>query len=308
MTVTLTGLTAAYESDGVTPLTPNLEHKSGNTYIYHVGTMAPNSSLATFTLALNATGAIGSEAKVTLSTENLTDNPALYAVYSVSRTIRGAEFTTSFSSPASNLALGLNQTTTFNFTYAEGLVKDAVVYLNGLALNGTDDRMTDNGDGTYTFHPTDENVCTYSLSLKSSTRFGAGTVTLSADEYEPKVTTINRGATFNIPANALYFRNEAGNSNPTNFNQNSTYVYLNNSTTYAYKSRSLSNNNYYNASQMAVNPSDFAIVNDDATVYFIYRYEGWWSNTDYYATAKLSELLEASTNNRLTLRFSTTKP
>lgn len=307
MTVELIGLTPQYEEDGETPVTRNLQHSSGNKYIYYVGTGTPTSDMASVTLALTATGPVGSTAIVNLSTENITENPNLYVPASVSTTIRGPEFTNLTFSP-STLALGLNQTTTFSFTYAEGLVVPIIIYFDGLTLNGSDSRMTDNGDGTWTFTPTSTDTRTYSISLKSTTRFTAGTVTLEQEDYSTANATVNRSTSFTIPASAIYIRG-TGTGDPTNFTtgNSGTYVYLNYTTAYSYVARSRYSSSYLNSSSQTVSLSNFTITNDDSTVYFIYRY-GNRNYTYYYATSTLSELLDATSSNRVTLHFSTTQP
>lgn len=306
MRVTLIGFTPQYEDDGYggqQPVTSGLTHESGNTYLY---TVYPSTS-GTVELALKITGAVGSTASVTLSTTNITENPGLYAEESLSGTIQEATFT-NLSFGTSPLPAGLNKTSTFNFTYG-GPVEPVTVSFTNLTLNSltvSGMTVTDNGNGTYTLTPTNTNTTTYSFTVKSTTRFSAGTVTLSAEDYATVSRTVNRS--FTIPANALYFRNEAGTGNPSNL-QNGTVVYLSNSTTYStsdYQASTNRNNNYYNNSAMTVNPGNFSIVNDDATVYFMYKRGTYYST--YYATSTLSELLDASTSNRVTLRFSTTRP
>ena len=262
--------------------------------------------MVTVSMALVATGAVGGTASVEVSTVNITENPMLYASNSTSATIQGPEFTNLTFSP-STLALGLNKTTTFSFTYAEGLVVPITVYLDGLTLNGSDSRMVSNGDGTWTFTPTDENTRTYSISLKSTTRFTAGTVTLEQEDYSTAHATVNRSTSFTIPQNAIYIRG-TGSGNPTNLSTNDTYVYLNYTTDYSYIDQSRYSGSYLNSSSQTVSLSNFTIKNDDATVYFIYRYRGWFSSTYYYATSTLSELLDATSSNRVTLHFSTTQP
>ena len=86
-TVELLGFTPQYEADGETPVTLGLTHLSGNKYSYNVGTGTPTSDMATVTLALTASGSVGSTATVKLSTANLTENPDLYKMNTVSSTI-----------------------------------------------------------------------------------------------------------------------------------------------------------------------------------------------------------------------------
>ena len=311
MTVELQGFTPQYNAD-LTPVTPGLVHSSGNKYLYYVGTGDPT-GYGTVTLALSASGAGGSTGKVTLSTDNLTDNPNLYAPNSVSRTISVASFSTVRFGQTDNttIDLGLNKTVTFTFTYTSGMVVPITVRLDGLALAEGNVQnnayMSPNGDGTYTFTPANTNTTTYYLSLKTTTRFSACTVTLSHEDYETASKTASRGL-FTIPQNALYIRS-LGNTNPINFTtgNNGTYVYLNNSSTYSYKARTRYANSYRNSSAQTVTPSDFTIVDDDATVYFIYQGTSQYNSTNvyYYATSTLSELLAAENSNagRVTLTF-----
>lgn len=302
MTVELNGFTPQYQSDGVTPVTTNLQHSSGNTYLYYVGTGTPLHDMATVSLALTATGAIGSTASVKLSTANLTENPLLYAdLISSTVSILGASFSGLSFSPA-QLALGLNKTTTFSFTYADGLIVPITITLNGLAPNGSDSRLTDNGNGVYTFTPDNSNR-TQTISLKSTTRFSAGTVTLSHDDYSTASLTINRSTSFTIPKNAIYIRG-TGDGNPTiniGTGNNKTQVYLSptgtNSTSNTVNSKYT--NSYLNNSTQEVVLSRFNIVDDDAPVYFWYTYD----NNTYYAASKLSVLLDATSSNRVTLHF-----
>ena len=302
MTVTLNGFTPQYQDDGETPVTTGLVHSSGNTYLYYVGTGTPTSTMATVNLALKATGAIGTSGMVTLSTANLSDNPLLYAsLASNTVTIQGASFSNlAFSNP-STLPLGLNKTTTFSFQYVDGLIEPITIAMSGLTLNGTDSRMFDNGDGTYTFTPNNTNT-SQSISLKSTTRFSSGTVTLSSDNYAEASKTINRETSFTVPKNAVYIRN-VSTGNPSNFTTgNSTYVYVNNTSSYDYFTGSYFSNSYLNNSALTMNMNKFTLVNDDAVVYFWYRY---YNNGYKYvtATAMLSELVDATTSNPATLHF-----
>ncbi len=319
MTVVLNGFTPQYHADGETPVTSGLVHSSGNTYLYYI----PDANLThgfanAVELALKATGPAGSAGSVTLSTANITENPLLYAqAQSNTITIRGLQFTDCGFSGGNmsegKLSLGLDKTATFQFSYAADNVVPITVSFEGLALNGTDSRFTDNGNGTYTFTPANENL-TQSFSVKSTTRFAPGYVTLVHQDYETSTTSVARGSLV-VPANALYLRNN-NNGNPTNFSQgnNGTVVYVNNQASYNQIAQFYTNNNnYYNRATVTIQVSSFSIVNDDATVYFIYRYQsgGWFSTTTYYyATSTLSALANATaTNNgRVTLQFSTTQP
>lgn len=307
--------------NGLTPQTNEydqpisaLKHISGNIYEFSLPEPPRHSDANNLTLELKATGSINSSASVVLSTENITECPALYASATSSTiTIRGAEFQNETfggsNVSSSRLALGLNKTVTFRFDYVEGLVVPITVTLEGLTLDGntgTNALFSSNGDGTYTFTPTDASVTSYTVNLKTTTRFSPCTVILSQADYETSSTTINRALSFTIPANALYARNGAGNGNPTDLTTGNygTYVYLNNTETYAYKARSYFSSSYLNNSQMAVTLSDYTLTDDDAPVYFVYR-TGTNNNNYvyYYATSSLSELLDATTSNRVTLRF-----
>ena len=307
MRVTLNGFTPQYEDDGyggLQPVTSGLTHESGNTYLY---TVYPSTS-GTVELALKITGAVGSTASVTLSTTNITENPGLYAEASLSGgTIQAATFT-NLSFGTSPLPLGLNKTSTFNFTYG-GPVEPVTVSFSGLTLDSTTVEgmtVTSNGNGSYTLTPINTNVTSYSFTVKSTTRFSAGTVTLAAESYETTSRTVNRPTSFTIPQNALYIRN-ATTGNPSNFTtgNNNTYVYLNNTTDYAYKARSNFSNAYLNNATMTVTISDFSLVDDDAAVYFIYRSGSNGNYRYYYAQSTLSELTEATASNRVTLHFRT---
>ena len=273
-----------------------------NTYLYYVGSGAPTSDMATVSLALTAIGSIGSNASVTLSTANITDCPNLYASSTSSNaTIQGASFS-NLSFSTSPLPLGLNQTTNFTFNYTTGMVVPITIELEGLAINGTDNRLASNGDGTYTFTPANTST-SQTIALKSTTRFTQGTVTLTHDDYATAERTVTRTASFTIPKNAIYIRG-TGSGDPTisiGTGNNGTTVYLsptsNTSTSNTVNSKYT--NSYYNNSTQQVTLSRFNLVNDDATVYFWYSY----NNTYYFATSTLSALADATSSNPVTLHF-----
>lgn len=307
MSVTLNGFTPQYD-EYQNPVTPGLVHSSGNTYLYYVGQGEPTSDMATnVSLALTATGAIGSNASVTLSTVNLTESPLLYASLTSSNVaIQGAQFTNVRYS-GTYVQLGTEHTATFQFTYVDGLVVPITVSFTGCALNGTDNRFSDNGDGTYTFTPTNPATRSYTFDIKTTTRFSPAIVTLTHEDYELAEATLNRSESFSIPVNALYARNIVG-GDLVNFTtgNNGTYIYLNNSTNYAYLQRSRYANTYLNNTAQTVTLSNFNIENDDATVYFIYQGATNYNNgisRYYYATSTLSELMNATSSNRVTLNF-----
>ena len=308
-TVELINFTPQYKEDGETPVTTALSHVSGNKYSYNVGTGNPTSTMSPITLHLTGSGAIGSIATVKLTTENITENPTLYAMNTVSTTLLGASFS-AVRFTTSTIDVGIGKTTTFSFTYQSGMVVPITITLQGLEpVEGNVQNnayLSANGDGTYTFTPPSANT-SYSISVRTTTRFSPCTASISHEDYEPASVTANRG-TFSIPVSALYIRS-LGNSNPINFStgNNGTYVYLNNSSTYSYKARTRYANTYQNSSAQTVTLSDFTIVDDDATVYFIYKGSSQYNSADvyYYATSTLSELLSAENSNsgRVTLTF-----
>lgn len=298
ITITMNGFTPQYMEDGETPVTPGLSHYDANKYHYNVGSGEPLSDMASVTIKLRATGAIGGTGSITLSTENITENPELYASLTSSNvSILGASFT-NVGFTSSTVNCGLDKTTQFHFTYVDGMVVPITVTMNGLTLNGntgTNALFTPNSDGTYTFTPTDTSVRTYTFDVKTTSRFTPVSVKLSHEDYTESTTSLNRAATFVIPTNAIYIRN-ATNGNPSI--GNNTYVYLNNST-------STTNavyhqyTNYYNRANVTVTLSRFTIVDDDAPVYFWYTY----NNTTYSATTTLSALVDATNGSPVTLHF-----
>lgn len=195
ITVELIGFTPQYQEDGETPVTSGLTHSSGNKYLYYVGTGEPLSSMARVDLALTATGTVGSTGSVTLSTENITENPDLYASLTSSLVnIQGAVFSNvGFSGTYVNA--GLNRAVTFNFTYVDGIVEPATLRFAGFDLDGNSGDnalLTTNGDGSYTLTPTDLTKRTYTLSLKTTYRYSPCTVFLSAEDYTPEEATLSR--------------------------------------------------------------------------------------------------------------------
>ena len=308
-TVELLGFTPQYEADGETPVTRGLNHVSGNKYSYNVGSGDPTSTMASVTLDLTGSGVIGTTAMVKLSTENLTENPNLYAINNTaSTTLLGASFSTVRFGQSNNttIDIGLGKTVTFTFTYTSGMVVPITVELDGLEpVPGNVENnayLSSNGNGTYTFTPANTNTTTYYLSLRTTKRFSACTASISHEDYVPASATANRSASFTIPANALYARNGAGNGAPTGYSNNIT-MYLNSNPSYTNLASSTFNNSYVNNNQMSVSISNFTIVDDDAPVYFIYRTGNNNNYTYYYAPTTLSAVCDATASNRLTLLF-----
>lgn len=195
MTVELIGFTPQYQEDGETPVTPGLTHSSGNKYLYYVGTGAPTSDMATRSLALTATGTVGTDGSVTLSTENITDNPNLYALLrSNPVSIQSATFSNvGFSGTYVNA--GLNRTVQFHFTYVDGIVEPATLSFDGLTIDGNSGDnalITSNGDGSYTLTPTDLSNRTYNISLKTTYRYSPCKAYLSAEDYSDVESTLAR--------------------------------------------------------------------------------------------------------------------
>ena len=211
MTVTMNGFTPQYQEDGTTPVTAGLVYSDDNKYLYHVGTEEPYSTYATVELALTATGTVGSTGSVTLSTENITENPELYAsLTSNSVSILGSSFSNvGFS--GTYVQSGLNRTVTYHFTYQSGIVEPAILTMEGLTLDGTgqdNTLVTSNSNGIYTLTPTDLNKVTYTIAVKTTYRYSPCKITLSAEDYSEVETTINRqGVTINT-TNANFSNND----------------------------------------------------------------------------------------------------
>lgn len=280
LTVELQGLELQYQEDGVTPVTSGLEHYSGNTYLYYTGTGTPTSDMASVELALVASGNVGDMASVTLSTANIRENPSLYASASASARIQGSTFTV-YDSPA--LSLGLNKTTTFRFSYVEGLVVPITIHLTNLEpVDYPGAFMSLNDDGSYTFTPRDESVRTYTLTLRATTRYQDGKVLLESDNYGISETDFAR-TSFSIDAGHLYARGY-GDTAPTKLGTRTVTVS-------SAKDGSSAGTFTFNGSTFYNNAVTVAIGsferNDNATVHFRYT-----NSNNYYGTCKLGELLD----------------
>ena len=314
MSVTLTGFTPTYREDGVTPVTAGLEHSTGNTYIYYVGSGEPTSDKANISLALTPTGAVGSTGTVTLSTANIEENPDLYITASASRTISGSSFSGMSFSP-STLPLGLNQTTTFNFSYQAGVIEPVTITLSGLTLNGTDSRMTNNGNGIWTFTPNNTNA-QQSISLKSTTRFSAGSVTLEAVDYASSgAQTISRPTSFVLNSGSSL---SAGIGRP---NGDGIYVNAYYTDTYTdtyvvsgrnamnnrtYRTRFTNNGSYTSRDDITIDLTKYGDSVENGVVYFYYSdndTNGY--NGVHYASVSLATLYDTVMVNgqRVTLNF-----
>lgn len=211
-----------------------------------------------------------------------------------------------------NLALGLNQTTTFRFDYEPGFACPVTITMVGLEPVPGDDARISGSNGTYTFTPSAADIASANgriatFRVRSTTRFSAGTITLSADGYDSNSKTLNRsGTSFTIPQNAIYIRG-TGTGNPSNLStgNSGTYVEIYPTNSYTNRiTRSRYSSSYLNNSDQAITLSSFSNYTDDTVVYFRY----YASRTYYYATATLAELYDATTSNRVTLHFGTTAP
>lgn len=306
LTVTLIGLTPQYREDHVTPVTTRLTTYNNNDYHYIVEEGNPEVSLA-----LTATGAVGSQAKVILSTVNISENPQLYASNEATATIIGAEFT-NLTFGTSPLPLGLNKTTTFSFTYVDGLVVPITVSFDGLTLDGntgTNALFTDNGDGTYTFTPDNASTRTWTFSLKSTKRFSACSVTLSHEDYNEATLSVSRPTSFVLTSGSSL---AAGTRRPSS---NRTYVYAYYKNTYSdsdyvnnssYSTRFTTENLYTSRDNVTITLSKWGDGVEDGVVYF--RYNGNDSNGAngyHYAQVSLADLYDTVIENgqRYTLNF-----
>lgn len=186
MTITLNGFTPRYQANGTDPVTPGLEHLSGNTYLYYVGTGAPTSDMGNVTLSLVA-NANSSSGTVTLSTVNILENPDLY-VPSTSSTINFQ--TASFSSVGytwSNPFYETGDAVSLQFTYQSGVIVPVTIDFTGAVPDGSDSRITSNGNNSYTFTPTAADIAantqTFTIGLRTIVQNGGLTASLSSDSY-----------------------------------------------------------------------------------------------------------------------------
>ena len=184
ITVTLDGFVPQYREGTNQPETTGLEHSSGNTYLYYVGTDTPLSDMATVVLMLKANGTIGNTGKVTLSTVNIEDNPDLYeALASSDVPIEGASFS-NVHFTWSNPFYETNDPVSRQFSYQSGLIVPVTIDIEGAAPDGTDARITSIGN-SYRFTPTAEdiaaNIVTYTIGLRTTGPNGGLTAELSSD-------------------------------------------------------------------------------------------------------------------------------
>jgi uncharacterized protein YjdB len=185
MTVTLNGLLPRTQADGITYVTGGLEHQSGRTYLYYVGSGSPTSDKVSVTLELVADAAVGGTASVSLSTVNITGNPTLYEPRSSSTiTVIGSNFQnpTGFSWTAPFYETGDHLS--LNITYKSGIIVPITITLTGAVPDGTDNRIS-GSNGTYTFTPTaaniSGNVTSYTLGLVATAPNGGVSATIGVN-------------------------------------------------------------------------------------------------------------------------------
>ena len=208
LTVTLQGFTPQYQADGITPVTTGLEHHSGNTYWYYVGTGNPSNISPNITLALTATGAVGSTASVTLSTVNLTEAPLLFAEASTSIEIRTASFPRAefrWTDPFYDTG----DPVSFYFEYQNGVITPVTLRLTGAVPDGTDSRIT-GSNGTYTFTPSATDIANgtlnYTIGLLTSGTNGGLTASISGDGYNETTASHAALTGISISSNSLTLR------------------------------------------------------------------------------------------------------
>ena len=275
MTFTLDGLNLEYEADGITPKTAGIEHYSGNTYRYYVGTGVPNpntgSTAQPIQLKLVASGSTATPS-VTLSTENLPYNPALYDIASQSGSLSTAALQNCSFNP-SPIPYGMNRPATFTFEYVAGMVEPLTISLEGLTLDGSDARITGTYPGPYTFTPTSENQRVYTINLKSTTRYSNGSITLFGDHYIESTTRVSRSLI--LPAGTIKARGYNG-VDPirlvTNNNSGGTGVIV--SETEAGSGGTIYFNTSFLNRETSVDVGSFDSPNDNSIVYARYVIDG----------------------------------
>lgn len=299
LSFTLDGLNLEYDTDGTTPMTNGIEHYSGNTYLYHVG--AGNPALHTNTgivdnpiqLRLVASGSTITPS-VTLSTANLLYNPELYHEASQSGSLSTAALQNCSFTPA-RLAYGVNRPISFTFHYVEGMVEPLTISLDGLALDGSDARITGTAPGPYTFTPTSENTTEYTINLKSTTRYSNGSITLFGDHYIESTTRVSRSLI--LPAGSIKARGYNG-VDPirlvTNNNSGGTGVIV--SETEAGSGGTIYFNTSFLNRETSVDVGSFGSPNDNSIVYARYVIDG----KTFKGSTTLGAIVNAIENNTFT--------
>ena len=209
-------------------------------------------------------------------------------------------------STTNSLALGMDQPVYFRFDYENGHIYPVTFILTGLTTD--DSRLVNNGDGTYTFTPTDNNQSQY-VQLKSNTRFSAVTVKISNTRYNPvDAKTLNRPTSFTIPAQSLIASsNVFGNNDRTvTFYRTEGTDWWGN-TTYSDNvgSGTFSRQQRYNTGDITITISGFTNPSENTPVYLTFSTGNGWNSTSYRATTTLGALMDATSQNKLSLTFTT---
>lgn len=206
-----------------------------------------------------------------------------------------------------SVGFGNNKDVYFRFDYESGFsgASYPVTFTLG-NLDTADARLVSNGNGTYTFTPTDNNVTQY-VHLKTTTRYSAGTVRIAHDYYDATDTkTINRSLF--VPAGTLkargYYIDQSGvehaDENPTkltvNDNSNGTGVTLSASKDGASAGTVYFNTGFLNRNDSEDTNNRFSSPSDGTVVYAKYTV----SNNSYYGTVTLGAILTAIENNTYT--------
>jgi hypothetical protein len=281
ITLNLTNLTAVSSTTGT------LTHISGGTYTY-----TPTRA-GTQSIVLSATTE-KSDGTVTLSYTSYSDASITVNRYD--------KYVTGNLTQGAVLPLGVGQTTTFSFNYSAYDMFPITISAPDVTLSKpaeTEGTFVDNLDGTYTYTPTENGVKTFTITSKTNFE-SAGTISLWVESMtNPASLTVQRATSFTIPQGALQL------TGTTNFNA-PVYWY-----TGLVTDRAIDSSNYFNASTntgaVTIDISYFNIENDDATVYFHYRYKTGliFRRTHYMdATSTLSALLNATASSPVTLAFS----
>ena len=216
-------------------------------------------------------------------------------------------FTNTTGTAANTLALGLNQSVYFRFAYETGYAgTNYPVTFTMTGLTTDDARLVDNGNGTFTFTPTDNNTTQY-VRVKSTTRFTAVSVLISNRRYNPvTVRTLSRPTTLTIGTTHLGAGAGRPNANNTYVNAYYTDTYTNYINNNNYRTRFDTGSPYASLDQLIVNLANYGDNVENGYVYFNYSaQDAVGYNGNHYARASLADLCDAVTaGTRYTLNFS----
>ena len=173
-----------------------------------------------------------------------------------------------------SVSIGNNQDVWFRFDYDSEYYGSAYPVTFTLTnLTTADDRLVSNGNGSYTFTPTDNNTTQY-VHLKTSTRFNRGTVAISHPYYAtPAAKTVNRSLL--IMTNELLAKGY-DNNNPTKLTTSTNVIMSTAQGSGDLVSNIRFNNSFNNTSNISADISDG--VDENTRIYF--RYVN--SNNTYY--------------------------